>query len=302
MRLTALGKALIFLIGLALVATAFVLYGPALRDKAEEATDQLARQREETLERRSERRDSDSTPAESRRESPPPREERSSAKTSDPWVAVPGGLFDSGAEGTSVDVPAFRIQRAEVTNGEYLGYLDACPVGSQCGPRELPSYWDDRAYLETHLEYPVVFVSWSEANAYCRWAGGRLPTVFEWEKAARGKDGRDFPTGAALDPAHVNILGADHDRKLAAPKQIPTWAVTDPRYQRDQSPYGVLGLSGNVSEWTSTASEDEPDLRLAAGGSWDSWDLSDARVYHRLPKNPSDRSSSLGLRCVRGGS
>jgi formylglycine-generating enzyme required for sulfatase activity len=57
-------------------------------------------------------------------------------------------------------------------------------------------------------------------------------------------------------------------------------------------------MAGNVSEWTATASEEEPDLRYAAGGSWDSWELSDARVYHRIPKNPSDRSSSLGFRCA----
>ncbi len=74
--------------------------------------------------------------------------------------------------------------------------------------------------------------------------------------------------------------------------------MTESRYGRDQSAYGVLGMAGNVSEWTATASEEEPDLRYAAGGSWDSWELSDARVYHRIPKNPNDRSSSLGFRCA----
>ena len=56
-----------------------------------------------------------------------------------------------------------------------------------------------------------------------------------------------------------------------------------------------------MSEWTASASPDEPDLRLAAGGSWDSWELSDGRTYHRLPKNPDDRSSSLGFRCAKSG-
>jgi len=290
MRLTALGKTLVFLIGLGLVATAVLLYGPDLRRRVDQASD--ARVREESSDPADERRAD-------RRESAE-RELAETASSSDPWVAIPGGPFDSGPEGTAVDVPPFRIQRAEITNGEYLAFLDACPVGSQCGPRALPSYWDDEAYLETHLDYPVVFVSWGEANAYCRWAGGRLPTASEWEKAARGGDGRSFPSGPALDPGDVNILGADHDRKLDAPKQIPTWPVTEARYRRDGSPFGVYGMGGNVSEWTSTASEDEPDLRLAAGGSWDSWDLSDARVYHRLPKEPSDRSSSLGFRCAAG--
>jgi formylglycine-generating enzyme required for sulfatase activity len=290
MRLTPLGKTLVFLIGLGLVAAAVYLYGPRMRDQAE-----ALRARREA-----------------RRGAEPPRGEPPSERRSQrgaevetraggPWVEVPGGLFGAGAEQVSVDQPAFRIHRTEVTNAQYQTYLDDCPVGAECGPRDLPSYWDDAAYLETRGEHPVVFVSWADASGYCRWIGARLPAAIEWEKAARGTDGRAFPTGAALDPDAVNILGTDrHDEKLRAPKQIATWAVTDPRYARDVSPYGVLGMGGNVSEWTASAAEEEPDLRLAAGGSWDSWDLSDARVYHRLPKNPADRSSSLGFRCAAG--
>ncbi len=297
MRLTPLGKTLVFLIGAGLVATGVYLYGPKLREQAKEM-----RGKQET-ERARPAQEAERKPGE--RATPDDRGPRGLAERpvdAGPWVAISAGLFDSGPEQVAVEVPAFRIHRTEVTNGGYQTFLDDCPVGSQCGPRALPSYWDDASYLETHRDYPVVFVTWGEASAYCRWAQGRLPTVAEWEKAARGTDGRNFPTGAALDPSHVNILGAEHDQKLRAPKQIPTWAVTDSRYARDASPFGVLGMGGNVSEWTSTASEEEPDLRLAAGGSWDSWDLSDARVYHRLPKNPADRSSSLGFRCAAGAS
>jgi formylglycine-generating enzyme required for sulfatase activity len=279
MRLTGLGKVLVVLLGLGLIATAFYLYGPSLRKSVGSG---------------------DSARNEAPPAAPDARKRPAPEAATGPWVTIQGGLFDSGAALVGVEVPAFRIQRTEVTNGDYQTFLAACPVGSACGPKGLPSYWDDESYLETHRDHPVVFVSWGDSSSYCRWAGGRLPTAAEWEKAARGTDGRNFPTGAALDPGDVNILGADHDKKLTAPKQIPTWPVSDPRYARDRSPFGVLGLAGNVSEWTATASEDEPDLRLAAGGSWDSWDLSDARVYHRLPKDPADRSSSLGFRCAAG--
>ena len=287
MRLTGMGKALVFIIGLGLIVTAVYLYWPQLAGRwlpgrgGEQATTE-PRPTDGSGER---------APASREKNSPPSRE-------SGPWVSIPGGIFETGSGQESVDVPAFRIGRTEVTNGDYQRFLDDCAVGSSCGPRSLPSYWDDDAYLETHRDHPVVFVSWGDGSAYCRWAKGRLPTAAEWEKAARGTDGRNFPTGAALDPGDVNILGSDHDKKLQAPKQIPTWAVSDSRYARDVSPYGVLGMGGNVSEWTSTASQDEPDLRMSAGGSWDSWDLSDARVYHRIPKDPSDRSSSLGFRCA----
>ena len=121
----------------------------------------------------------------------------------------------------------------------------------------------------------------------------------EWEKSARCPDGSAFPAGPALDPSAVNILGSDRrDEKNRAAKQIPTWGVNDPKYRRDTSASGALGMGGNVSEWTHSASDEEPSLRIVAGGSWDSWDLSDGRVYQRIPKNPTDRSSSLGFRCA----
>jgi formylglycine-generating enzyme required for sulfatase activity len=288
MKLTPLGKLMLFLIGLGLVATAVWKFAPpGLLDKVRNLGSKSARSTTEkpVEERRSERRS----------------ENRPAAETSADgrWVTVPGGLYRSGADQVDVEVAAFRIERTEVTNGAYAKFLDECPAGDACGPRDLPSYWDDAAYVEANPDLPVVFVTWSDAAAYCRWAGGRLPTIAEWEKAARGTDGRTFPTGPALDPDAVNILGSDkRELRNRAAKQIPTWKVTDSRYGRDQSPYGVLGMAGNVSEWTATASEEEPDLRYAAGGSWDSWELSDARVYHRIPKNPNDRSSSLGFRCA----
>jgi len=288
MKLTPLGKLLLFLIGLGLVGTAVYRFVPP---------EQLPWNRPRPAPPTPSR--TEPTPAESPRPvSDRPAAERPAAST--PWIQVPGGLFAAGADQAEIDLPGFAIERTEVTNGRYEEFLAACPRGSACGPRELPSYWEDRSYLASHRDNPVVFVAWSDAANFCRWSGGRLPTAIEWEKAARGSDGRAYPTGGTLDPASANILGADrHGEKLSAAKQIPTWPVTDSRYARDRSPYGVLAMAGNVSEWTSSASADEPDLRLVAGGSWDSWELSDGRTYNRIPKSPTDRGSSLGFRCAK---
>ena len=287
MKLTPLAKALLFLIGLGLVGTAIYKFVPP---------EKLPWNRPKTAPTEN----GSATPsATTPNRSNTPGETSSSTRTSnEPWIEIPGGIFSSGQNQESVDVSAFKIGRTEVTNGEYEAFLAQCAAGSNCGPRELPNYWDDEAYLDSHRSNPVVFVSWGDANAYCKWSGGRLPTIAEWEKAARGTDGRDFPTGSTLGPDAANILGSDHDKKDAAPKKIPTWAVDDDAYTRDASPYGVLGMAGNVSEWTASTSPDEPDYRLAAGGSWDSWDLNDGRTYSRLPKSPTDRSSSLGFRCA----
>ncbi len=290
MKLTPLAKALLFLIGLGLVGTAIYKFVPPEklpwnRPKAtapESTSDSTASTSTREGEKRSQNKDS--TP------------DRTSTG---PWIEIPGGIFSSGQNQESVDVSAFQIGRTEVTNGEYEAFLAQCGAGSSCGPRDVPNYWDDEAYLDSHRNNPVVFVSWGDANAYCKWSGGRLPRITEWEKAARGTDGREFPTGSTLDRKAVNILGSDHDKKDAAAKKIPTWAVDDEAYARDVSPYGVQGMAGNVSEWTASTSPDEPDYRLAAGGSWDSWDLNDGRTHFRLGKSPTDRSSSLGFRCAR---
>ena len=303
MRLTPLGKALIFLIGLGLVITAVYKFMPADKQFWRKWTGGGSGTAADGPSN-----PGSATPAETpggpdglARQSSGDR--TTSGGSAKECITVPAGIFRSGENATEVDVSAFRIESHEVTNGQYESFLAKCASGSSCGPRDVPSYWDDQGYLETRRDHPVVFVSWGDASAYCRWTGGRLPTLLEWEKAARSDDGRSFPSGEAIDPKSVNILGQDrHDEKNRAPKQIPTWGTDDPQYARDASPYGVLAMAGNVSEWTATASPEEPDLRMVAGGSWDSWDLSDARAYYAIAKPPTDRSSSLGFRCVKSAS
>jgi hypothetical protein len=204
MKLTPLGKALVFLIGLGLVITAVYKFVPPEQQiwrrwlgarqgspataetpgetPAPSGPDALARP---PLERGDGDDRGDGSDGDDRREQRATRE----------WITVPAGLFRSGQSLEEVEVRAFSIQSHEVTNGEFEAFLEECPAGSACGPRDVPSYWDDEAYLEERRDAPVVFVTWRDASAYCRWAGGRLPTLSEWEKAARGDDGRSFPSG-----------------------------------------------------------------------------------------------------------
>jgi len=294
MRFTPLGKFLLFVVGLAIIATAVRLYVPKEKlpwPKKSRRVDSERPRPDDTTSSQVARQTEAAKPEPA---APAPPAAQSA------WVRIPGGRFASGPEAADVDLPAFEIQRHEVTNGDYSNFLVQCPRGSACGPKELPSYWEDKSYLSKFPNLPVVFVSWQDASAYCKWAHWRLPSALEWEKAARGTDGRAYPTGEVLDPSEVNILGTQRrDEKSAAPKQIATWPIDGAKYRRDASPYGVFAMAGNVSEWTSSASPDEPDLRIVAGGSWDSWELADGRTYQRLPKNPDDRSSSLGFRCAK---
>jgi formylglycine-generating enzyme required for sulfatase activity len=217
------------------------------------------------------------------------------------WVKISAGPFKSGAGGTSLKLGEFKISKTEVTNREYREYLESCPAGDVCGPRSLPPYWDDQDYLRIVQDNPVVFVSYDDAVAYCRWRDARLPSAEEWEKAARGESGDLYPGGSKITFGSINILGSENrsTRRNAAPRQIPTWSVTDSRYAQDKSAFGVLGMGGNVSEWTSTVAGSRQDMRLTVGASWDSWELTDALAYQTIPKRKTDKSSSLGFRCAR---
>jgi iron(II)-dependent oxidoreductase len=301
MKVTPLGKALMVLVGLAVIAAALHRFVP---DDKKVWRKWLHRQPSTTAPASATSPAATSTSPTAQSAATPTTSASSSRPGENRWIAIPAGPFLSGESGERAETHApFEIQEREVTNREYLRFLASCAVGSDCGPRELPPYWDDVGYVDTHLDHPVVFVSYGDAAAYARWIGARMPTIAEWEKAARGAQGQAYPWGDTADRDATNILGADRrDEKTRAAKQIPTWPVTDPRYVRDRSPYGVLGMGGNVSEWTSSASDVEPSYLLVAGGSWDSWDITDAKTTHRVPKPPADRSSSLGLRCVKSGS
>ena len=147
------------------------------------------------------------------------------------------------------------------------------------------SYYRNFIKWEQH-DFPVVGVTYYEAEAYAKWAGKRLPTEKEWEKAARGTDGREYPWGDIFDKDKCNA------KESGAGK---TTSVT--KYPEGVSPYGCYDMAGNVWEWTSSWHEDDIDANVLRGGSWD-WEKEYAHCAFREGLHPGIRSNLVGFRCI----
>ena len=164
---------------------------------------------------------------------------------------VPAGAFTRGCGDPScmdrplvrVELPAFDIETLEVTSAAY----EACVAGGGCTPR-----WRDAdCAAAADPQLPVDCVSLTQARAYCRWLGGRLPSADEWEKAARGdRDARRYPWGDRAPSCAWAALGG-----------CPNWFGRGGTHPRDKSPYGVLDMLGNASEWVEPPAEDGATLR-----------------------------------------
>jgi formylglycine-generating enzyme required for sulfatase activity len=189
-------------------------------------------------------------------------------------------------------VGAFRIDRDEVTNRKYRAFLEA-RTHATCHPREpagkdhTPKFWSESGYNAD--DQPVVGVDWYDAYAYAQWAGARLPTEDEWERAARGVEGRRYPWGDVAPTGAC--VGNDTPRTAARPVVDPT---------DDETPDGVRHLGGNVSEWTDTEQRFEDDVyRVVRGGSWAvSCDLNGLGWFRNVA-TPDYRGPQVGFRCVR---
>jgi len=188
-----------------------------------------------------------------------------------------------------------------VTNLQYKKFIDETQ-------RRSPPHFENRTFPTGKADHPVVYVSWMDADAYCNWAGKRLPTDEEWEKAARGTDGRRYPWGMefGLDKANTPQLW----------KELGEQGDTLPvgSFVAGTSPYGLYDVSGNVWEWTASWYQAYPGntkktqnygeiYKTLKGGSW--WDCSfyqcgiSAPTYNRAFFLKSTRNSSFGFRCAK---
>jgi len=195
------------------------------------------------------------------------------------WVTIPAGDFLYGNDNVRKRLPAYQMMKYPVTVAQYRHFCTA--TGRQMP--DAPSWgWQD-----TH---PVVNVNWDDAAAFATWAGLALPTEEEWEKAARGTDGRAYPWGNAWDAAKAHCSKKEWgDAQQTAPVG---------RYPAGASPYGCLDLAGNVWEWCDSWYDNKKDTRVVRGGGWVTNDPDYFRATYRRSYAPTNWGLNRGFRCV----
>jgi formylglycine-generating enzyme required for sulfatase activity len=221
-------------------------------------------------------------------------------------VYVPEGEFTMGSDDVwnakpvhNVYLDAFWIDQTEVTNAMYASCVSA---GVCQPPSKNSSYTRDSYYGEPQYDsFPVVYVSWNDANTYCQWTGAHLPTEAEWEKAARGADGRPYPWGAKIDCQKANYLGCIGNTSPVG------------SYESGKSPYGAYDMAGNVWEWvadwysdtyyasspsSNPAGPSSGTDRVLRGGSWNNG-AQELFSALRGRQVPTESFNIFGFRCAR---
>ncbi len=223
-------------------------------------------------------------------------------------VLIPGGHFSMGsppADGAPDEIPqrvvylsSFVLDLYEVTHEQFLGFAKATR-----SPKPVVPYFEDDLSLITQPNLPVVGVSWEQASEYCKWAGKRLPSEAEWEKAARGERALKWTWGNSFSEELANVEGEVDGFKYSAPPGT---------FEESRSPFGVYDMVGNVAEWV----EDwyDPDYfqegifrdpkgptqgkhRGFRGGSWND-SAENVRTAKRYAAAPHQSSVTIGFRCA----
>jgi len=237
---------------------------------------------------------------------------RISDKDSMVMVYVPAGEFLMGSANSdpqaigsekpqhTIYLDAFWVDRTEVTNVQY----NKC---AQAGPCRASSYANDSSYNADNQ--PVVGVDWNDAQTYCQWAGRQLPTEAQWEKAARGTDGRIYPWGNQTATCDYAVMS---EGGFGCGKGSVAWSVGSK--PKSASPYGAVDMAGNVCEWAAdwydrgyyaSSPPKNPqgpsspgDYHVLRGGSWGSTAVYARAAYRDLVGVPIRRTNYIGFRCV----
>ena len=227
-------------------------------------------------------------------------------------LLVPAGPFQLGPGRRVVLLDRFYLARYPVTNRQFQAFVEATgyrPTDANAH-RFLHHFRNGRCPPEL-ADHPVVFVSWTDARAYCRWAARRLPSEAEWEKAARGPEGNKYPWGREEPTSELANFGQARAKSYPiATGDGGTAAVT--AFPRSASPYGIEGMAGNVFEWCEDV--DDPGFYLHGpernprntiqpgdapcvirGGSW-RYDLRSLRTYARASFPTTFRLDTVGFR------
>jgi serine/threonine-protein kinase len=221
---------------------------------------------------------------------------------------IPPGIYEMGPSRREVYTDGVYLARFPVTNAEFQRFLDvtAYAPDDEAAHRFLKHWRGERTCPKKLLEHPVTYVSWADAQAYCAWAGLRLPTEAEWEKAARGRDGRKYPWGRDNPTSEHACFGQPRDGTTSPVGAHPAGA----------SPYGLEDMAGNVWEWCEdvddptfylkgpsrnprvTAAADPASPRVVRGGAF-TYDARALRTYARQSFPPGFRLGELGFRTAR---
>ncbi|MBI5641959.1 MAG: formylglycine-generating enzyme family protein [Deltaproteobacteria bacterium] len=193
-------------------------------------------------------------------------------------------------------VEAFYLDGYEVTNQRYKAFVDATGYPA-------PDHWKEGKIPQGKGDHPVVYVTWTDADAFCRWEGKRLPSEAEWEKASRGKDKRTFPWGDKFSKDRGNTPQLGHEDTMPVGS-----------FENGKSPYGIYDMAGNAFEWTDSWFKPYPGnthsdenygekYKVLKGGSW--YDCTtykcgiSAPNYNRIFFHPSTKNNNFGFRCAK---